>query len=336
MRTILILFEIKVNQIIYLKRILLYNRAMQETNKNIGSITGGLVFSAVVVVYLILSLIFSIICSATGFSAQSQGVAGDAYVYISYLVAPLAVLISLPLVLRYRNVPLRSVLPVKMPPKKGALWCGVAVLLAFGLLFSLSWINTGFNELLKLLGYENGTTYFPELSGGGVVLALLVMAVMPALFEETLFRGVILQNARREAGDLNAVLLCGLCFSLFHASALQTFYQFLCGCAFALLAMRARSVLPCMVAHFLNNAAIVIFEASGLNTAQTIFDWVPLWAAVLVTVLSALSLAASVFIMLYPRQPFVKPQKGGVKNFFFAASAGIVVLVILWIAGLFS
>ena len=310
---------------------------MQQQTDNRGSLTGGLVFSAAVAAYIILSLVFSLICAATGFSSQSEGAAGDAYIYISYLIAPLSVAVSLPLVLKLRKVSFASVMPVKMsPPRQGAKWCGVAVLLAFGLLFSLSWINNGFNELLKLLGYENDVNFFPDISGGRVVPALIVMAVIPALFEETLFRGAVLQNARQEAGDLNSVFLCGLCFSLFHASALQTFYQFICGCAFALLAIRARSVLPCMIAHFLNNGIIIVLEACGLNTELTVFDWAPLWAAVLVTVLSAASLIVAAWFMIFDKTPLKKPVKGGVKNFFLAAGVGIVVLVIIWIAGLFA
>ena len=310
---------------------------MQQKNDNLGSLTGGIVFSAAVAAYIFFSLIFSLICSATGFSAMSEGAAGSAYIYVSYLIAPISVAFSLPLVLKFRKVSFISVMPLKMSsPKEGAKWCGVAVLLAFGLLFSLSWINNGFNELLKLLGYENDVNFFPDLSGGGVALALIVMAVVPALFEETLFRGAVLQNARQEAGDINSVFLCGLCFSLFHASELQTFYQFICGCAFAFLAIRARSVIPCMIAHFLNNGIIVVIEACGLNTEQTLFDWAPLWAAVLVTVLSAASLVVSVWIMISDKTPLKKAEKGGVRDFFIAAALGIAVLAILWITGLFA
>ena len=166
-------------------------------------------------------------------------------------------------------------------------------------------------------------------------MALLVMAFIPALFEESLFRGVILGNIRGEAGELNSVFLTGMCFALFHASAVQTLYQFICGCVFALLALRARSLVPCMLAHFLNNAAIIILEACGLNTSGTLFDWAPLWAAVLITVLSALAFIAGMVILIREKRPLAAGVKGGVKYFFLAAGVGILVLAVLWIAGLF-
>ena len=309
---------------------------MEKTQANDGSFTGGLVFSAVAVVFIFFSLIFSVISAATGFSAQAEdGTVNSAFVYVSYLIMPAATAIAVPILLKLRKVKFSGLVPVARPSADSAKWCGAAVLLAFGMLFTLSWVNIGFGELLRLAGYSGDAVYFPDLSGGGVVLALFVMALIPALFEETLFRGVILQSIKGHVGEVNAVLLCGLCFALFHASALQTFYQFLCGCAFALLAIRARSVLPCMIAHFLNNGALIVMQACGADTDGTLFDIAPLWAAVLVTVLSAVSLAMAAVLLFRGGERRDKPVKGAVKNFFIAASAGILICSLLWITGLF-
>lgn len=297
-----------------------------------GSLTGGITFSVTVAVYVFFSLIFSIIVVAAGLDSSS-----DVYIYINYLIAPAAVAVSVPVVSKFRRVPLKTLLPLGFQSgKSAAKYFAAAALLAFGLLFSLSWLNIGFERLLRLLGYEGTVSYFPDLSGGKVVAALLVMAVMPALFEEILFRGAVLQNIREEAGELNSIFLCGMCFALFHANALQTFYQFICGCAFALLAIRARSLFPCVLAHFLNNAVIVVMQACGLNTSGTLFDMLPLWAAILVTVLSALSLIGGALILICDKTPLKKPVKGGIKKFFLSASVGIAVLAVLWIVGLFS
>ncbi len=297
-----------------------------------GAQYGGLAFSGAVVVYIALAFIFSLASVYTGFDKNG----GDAYIYLNYIVSPVAITVALFAVTKLTRRPLRQALPVKMPPRAAAKWCAVAVLLAFGMLFSLSWLNIAFEKLLRWLGYKNAPSYFPDLSGGGVALALLVMALLPALFEETLFRGVLLNGIKEETGHLNAVLLCGTCFALYHASALQTVYQFACGCAFALLALRSRSVLPAAAAHFFNNATIIILQACGLDTSGSVFDWAPLWAAVLVTVLSALSLIGAFAVMLAEKTPFAKPVKGGVLDFVVTASAGAIVLAIVWTAGFFG
>lgn len=307
---------------------------MNNTVERGDSLTGGLVFSAVVVVYVILSFLFAMIVAATGLDENS-----DIYIYISYLVSPVAIAISVPLALRFRRVPLSAVLPVRMPRSRFTVkYIVAAVLLAFGLLFTLSWLNVGFAELLKLSGYGGSRSYFPDLAGWKVLPALIVMAVLPALFEESLFRGAVLQNIRRDAGELNSVFLCGMCFALFHASPEQTIYQFVCGCAFALLALRSRSLIPCFIVHFLNNAVIITMQACGLDTSGTLFDMLPVWAAVLVTALSAVSLAAGAYIIMRGEkgEKLAAPANGGVKNFFIAALIGIGVLAILWISSFFA
>ena len=303
-----------------------------EKQKFTGAEYGGITFSGAVIVYAALSLIFAVICSFTGFSDNG----GDVYIYLNYLVSPVAITIALFVVTKFARQPLRRSLLVKMPPGAAAKWCAVAVLLAFGLLFSLSWLNIGFEKLIRWLGYKPAPSYFPDLSGGRVALALFVMAVLPALFEEVLFRGAVLQSIKEETGHLNAVLLCGMCFALYHASALQTIYQFVCGCAFALLTIRSRSLVPGIIAHFLNNAVIIILQACGLDTSGSLFDWAPLWAAVLVTVLSALSLSAAAALLAADKTPFAKPVKGGVFSFIVTASVGIVILAVFWISGFFG
>ena len=57
---ILILFGIKVKQLIYLKARLLYNYRMERnvnTESGMGCVTGGIVFSVAVVAYICLNII---------------------------------------------------------------------------------------------------------------------------------------------------------------------------------------------------------------------------------------------------------------------------------------
>lgn len=291
-----------------------------------GSTTGGLAYSLAVFVYLALYMIFSIVSSLCDFGSSSP-----AYVYVNYLVSPVAIAITSAVILKTRRVPFRLAVPLRTEPK----YCVISVFLAFGLLFSLSWLNVAAERLLSLCGYDSSIgSYYLDLSGGYVVLALFAVALMPAVFEETLFRGIILNNTEREAGTLNTIFICGLCFALFHANPVQTIYQFVCGCVYALLAVRARSAVPGMIAHFLNNAVIIILGACGLDTNGTIFDMAPLWAAVLITALAALCFAASLVYLITENKIVSKPAPGGVKRFFIAAAAGIVALTLMWLSTL--
>lgn len=292
-----------------------------------GSTTAGYAFTAVVLCYLVFSFIFSLVCSVAGISSSSQG-----YIYVSYLIAPAATSAALPLVFKKGRLSLRRAVPVKTKP----IYFVIAALLSFGLLFSLSWLNTGFYKLLELCGYKGGSgVTMPSTSGWLVVPALFVIAVIPAISEETLFRGVMLGCMEEDCGTVNSVLMVGFCFALFHANPIQTIYQFACGCAFALLAVRSRAVLPAMIAHMLNNGIIIVLDACGLDTSGSVFDWAPLWAATLITVLSALVLIVCVAFLVFDKKPVRTRTADGVKNFFLAAAAGMAALAVVWIAGLF-
>ena len=128
-----------------------------------GAEYGGITFSGAVIVYAALSRIFAVICSFTGFSDNG----GDVYIYLNYLVSPVAITIALAALTRFARRPLAGMLPVRMSPPGAAKWCAVAVLLAFGLLFSLSWLNIGFERLLRLIGTTPRPRIFPTSRAEG-------------------------------------------------------------------------------------------------------------------------------------------------------------------------
>lgn len=222
-------------------------------------------------------------------------------------------------------------LPVKSHPK----YYLIGAMLIFGLLFSLSSLNDLLVNLFELIGYTRKQSFLPDLSGWNIVPALLVIAVIPAVMEEVLFRGLILNSTQNGAGSIGSVFLVGLCFSLYHGSVEQTIYQFICGCLFALLAVRSRSLTPSVLIHFLNNALIIILCACGLTDDTTGELKMPVAANVVLMVLSALCLIGAVVWLVLDKTELKKAEKGGVKKFFIGASVGIAAMVIIWIANLF-
>lgn len=294
--------------------------------ENLNGAKSGLAYSFNVCCYFLISLIAILLI-------QGCALSGDASVYIAFLVSPAAIAVTLTLSVKVCKVKPAEIFPVKCRPK----YYFIALLLIFGLLFSLSALNGWFVELLKLFGYTPKlmSDSLPSLDGWRIVPALIVIAVLPAVMEEALFRGLILGGAERDAGSLRAVFIVGFVFALFHGSAEQTIYQFICGCLFALLAVRSRSVLPSVLMHFLNNALILIFSACGMlddygNLALSY------GANVALTVLSAASLAASVLWLILDKTPAAPKKQGGAKRFFLFASLGIFIMVISWVLGLFS
>ena len=294
---------------------------------NMNSATGGFMYSAAVIAFIVVSLIFNGIMTLV---PQY----GYAYWFLNFLPSPIAIAASIALTLKIRKVKFRAVFPVKCRPK----YYFIGLLLIFGLFFSLNQINDWFLKLFNVGEsemYVKLNEFIYSLHGGWVALALLVVAVMPAIFEEALFRGVILNASESTLGTVRTVLIVGFAFSLFHGSPDQTVYQFIAGCAFAFLAVRSRSILPSVMMHFINNALIIIFAACNLYGEDGNLI-ISSGGNIALTVTSALALVGAVIWLILDKTPLKKCEKGGVKLFFIFASVGIAALGLLWLLSLFG
>ncbi len=296
-----------------------------KLQSKLNATTGGLSYSALIVCFLLFTFA-QLIAQACGLQPQTEG-----YVYLSYLISPVAILACLFAVLPLRKVSIAQAFPVKCHIK----YYGIALLLAFGLMFSFGWVNQLTVSFFELFGYtpKPAESYLPNTQGWLILPVLLVVAVLPALCEEVLFRGLLLNTTNQTAGDIAAILLSSLCFTLYHGSPEQTVYQFICGCAYAFLAIRARSVGPTALMHFLNNALVILFTTFGVSDVNGNFNIEP-WGNVLLIVCGALCFGGAVVLLIFDKKPLIKAQKGEVVKFFIFASVGIVVMSVVWLMSL--
>ncbi len=300
---------------------------MNEANPKLNPASAGIAFSVNVFALVFVSLMMSIIITAAKLDADT-----DAYKYLNYICGPVSIGAGCAFFMLFRKQKIRDAVSVKC----GIKYYIIALLLAFGLLFAVSEINTLTLKFLQLLGYtpRDSQSYLPSLSGWSVVPALIVIAVLPAIMEEFLFRGILLSDLRAGTGDIRAIFIVGFCFALFHGSPEQTVYQFICGCIFAFLAVRSGSLLPCVLMHFINNALIIILTACGCTDANgnlaLAFGW-----NIALTVLAAIAFIGGVLWLILDKKPLAKGNKGGVKSFFITASVGIIILIIIWILSFF-
>lgn len=107
----------------------------------------------------------------------------------------------------------------------------------------------------------------------GLFLNILLIALLPALGEELLFRGVIqsfLKDATRNAHI--AIWLTALIFSAIHFQFFGFFARLILGAFFGYLVLWSGSLWPAIAAHFFNNALAVVahyYMEQGLITEQT-------------------------------------------------------------------
>lgn len=83
-------------------------------------------------------------------------------------------------------------------------------------------------------------------------LSVLTIAMIPAVCEEILFRGVLLPSLARKMAPVMAVVMSALIFALIHVDGRQfdrVPFAFLMGVALGAIRLRSGSLLPCIVAH---------------------------------------------------------------------------------------
>lgn len=90
------------------------------------------------------------------------------------------------------------------------------------------------------------------------------VTIMPAVFEEIAFRGVLLSGLRKQLRrPWAAVLVSALVFGVFHVSLFRIAPTALLGVALAVVVVRTGSIYPAMLWHFLNNFLALVPEQRG-------------------------------------------------------------------------
>lgn len=92
------------------------------------------------------------------------------------------------------------------------------------------------------------------------LFGVLLYAVLPAIGEELVFRGLILRGINSRFNGTVSIVLSAVLFALVHGSLQQTFYQLLMGIFLGYLAYVGGSVLYSVILHFLNNLLVLLFS----------------------------------------------------------------------------
>lgn len=118
------------------------------------------------------------------------------------------------------------------------------------------------------MGFSGQVPDLP-LNGDPVVQTLFFfsLAVIPALAEELIFRGVILSSLRR-FGDTFAIFASAFLFALYHMNFTQITFAFFCGLVLAFAVIKTGNLWVGVLIHFINNCASVVMTLFEYNTGQ--------------------------------------------------------------------
>ena len=110
-------------------------------------------------------------------------------------------------------------------------------------------------------------TYGNLLSASNIfelVLVIIVVAIVPALSEETMFRGFIQRSFELKYKKYLAAIITALFFSLYHFNPYGLIPLFILGAFFGFAAYKSKTLIIPMVLHFLNNfSAVILYYIIG-------------------------------------------------------------------------
>lgn len=135
---------------------------------------------------------------------------------------------------------------------------GIGIVAYFGNVL----ISTVFSGFLTFLGYEKpvgADTILTDYTVVTLIVNIFTVAILPALGEEFLHRGVLLQGTK-QIGFKKAILISALLFSFMHFNINQCSYAFIMGLILGIIAVASKNIWPAIIIHFINNLIGVLVE----------------------------------------------------------------------------
>lgn len=200
-----------------------------------------------------------------------------------------------------RKVKIKEVFPVKKPKVREIFGC---ILLTVGF-FPVSLIMVSLTAIVfpssaaeagELTDFIYGSLSYP--------LAVLIIALLPAVCEEAIHRGAILSNFRGIKRDWVIVLIMGLLFGINHMSVLRFLATMLLGMVLSFVVVKKNNILLSMLMHFTNNMISVslgYLSGAGSNAASaTSIDYSSVLGAYLILGFLSPILITVALLLVYP------------------------------------
>ena len=192
------------------------------------------------VLFGVLIAFFVVVCAPL---QQNLGIPGLVITELAFLA--MAVIYCL-----ITRVKIKEVFPVKKVKVREVIGCILLILGAFPLSMVLVAITgTIFPQSVTEVGDLNSFLY----ESMNYPLAVLVVALMPAICEEAIHRGAILSNFRSLKRDWVIVLIMGLFFGINHLSVLRFLTTALLGLLLSYVVVKKNNIILSMLMHFTNN-----------------------------------------------------------------------------------
>lgn len=180
-----------------------------------------------------------------------------------------------------------------------------------------------------------GLTEF--ISQTPAILTVIIVAVMPAICEEALHRGVILHFFGKIKSTWLIVLIMGIIFGIFHLDPYRFLITALLGGAITYIAVKTHNILLCALFHFVNNLPAAITSAFAQSiTSNELTDLNMMFINPMIIVGGAM-LLTSVAPLLLLAGTILLSEKGDIKKGLnvkiavFVSLSALMIIVGIWL-----
>lgn len=112
----------------------------------------------------------------------------------------------------------------------------------------------------RIRGWSISPIAWEKDLGWPVGVCFVTISVLPAVFEELLFRGLLLQRLSGVLSQPRAIAVQAMLFALLHVDGAYLLPHFAFGCLAGFLRTAARALWPCMLLHGVWNGWLVLAE----------------------------------------------------------------------------
>lgn len=279
---------------------------------------GGFIFTVMICAYVVISFVGHLVLERVGITD------GVVYYVINAMFSILA-MFTVTKVVEIKRQEKRHFLHhfEKCNPK----YLLFAIIFAVGMFLGLGFANSLIASIFKDVSEHASGNTLPLNSFINYLIFTVFYAIIPAIEEEVFFRGLLYENLEH-SNKVGTVLSLAFVFSVYHSSIHQTLYQFVYGLGLTVLVIKSGSIIPTMIAHFLNNFAVLSIEY--FKIPLDLFNPIVIVIGVILLVVFVLLIVFDKYhAPLHPLEEGQKPKEKLYEFFFPYGIFGVAICILM-------
>ena len=189
----------------------------------------------------------------------------------------------------------------------------LSALLGVVCIFGLNYLIEFVMQVFEAFGYQSSGLALPLDNIGWYFANVFLLAVLPAICEELIFRGIILNGLLSKYKPVTAVVFSAILFALMHGNIEQLVFPMLMGLVLGYVFFKTGSLLCTMILHFVNNFIVITINYIVVSSGAALTEMPMLMTFIIGVQLALVTVAIICFTDRFwkPREKRlrVKPQK---------------------------